>query len=104
MDIQSLLKLWPQYQMWLKQNGITDENIKEKFPMFIQQIRQNPEQSKRLDTILSSSELSNFAKVLNLSQEQVDNIKSIFSAKEQTKIGKGNLTQEQLNMIKRFKR
>lgn len=36
MDIQSLLKLWPQYQMWLKQNGITDENIKEKFPMFIQ--------------------------------------------------------------------
>lgn len=101
MDIQNLLKLWPQYQTWLKQNNITKDNVQEKTQELINQIQQDPQKANQLNSILSSPELSNFVKSLNLSNNQVQKIQSIVKP-EQTQ--SGNLTPQQLEMIKKFKR
>ena len=101
MDIQNLLKLWPQYQTWLKQNNITKDNIQEKTRELINQIQQDPQKASQLNSILSSPELSNFAKSLNLSNDQVQKIQNIVKP-EQTQ--SGNLTPQQLEMIKKFRK
>ena len=101
MDIQNLLKLWPQYQTWLKQNNITKDNVQEKTRELINQIQQDPQKASQLNSILSSPELSNFAKSLNLSNDQVQKIQNIVKP-EQTQ--SGNLTPQQLEMIKRFRK
>ena len=101
MDIQNLLKLWPQYQTWLKQNNITKDNVQEKTRELITQIQQDPQKASQLNTILSSPELSNFVKSLNLSNDQVQKIQNIVKP-EQTQ--SGNLTPQQLEMIKRFRK
>lgn len=101
MDIQNLLKLWPQYQTWLKQNNITKDNVQEKTRELINQIQQDPQKASQLNSILSSPELSNFAKSLNLSNEQVQKIQNIVKP-EQTQ--SGNLTPQQLEMIKKFRK
>ena len=101
MDIQNLLKLWPQYQTWLKQNNITKDNVQEKTRELINQIQQDPQKASQLNTILSSPELSNFVKSLNLSNDQVQKIQNI-AKPEQTQ--SGNLTPQQLEMIKRFRK
>lgn len=101
MDIQNLLKLWPQYQTWLKQNNITKDNVQEKTRELINQIQQDPQKASQLNSILSSPELSNFAKSLNLSNDQVQKIQNIVKP-EQTQ--SGNLTPQQLEMIKKFRK
>lgn len=101
MDIQNLLKLWPQYQTWLKQNNITKDNVQEKTRELINQIQQDPQKANQLNSILSSPELSNFAKSLNLSNDQVQKIQNIIKP-EQTQ--SGNLTPQQLEMIKKFRK
>ena len=101
MNIQNLLKLWPQYQTWLKQNNITKDNVQEKTRELINQIQQDPQKASQLNSILSSPELSNFAKSLNLSNEQVQKIQNIVKP-EQTQ--SGNLTPQQLEMIKKFRK
>lgn len=101
MDIQNLLKLWLQYQTWLKQNNITKDNVQEKTRELINQIQQDPQKASQLNSILSSPELSNFAKSLNLSNEQVQKIQNIVKP-EQTQ--SGNLTPQQLEMIKKFRK
>lgn len=101
MDIQNLLKLWPQYQTWLKQNNITKDNVQEKTRELINQIQQDPQKASQLNSILSSPELSNFAKSLNLSNDQVQKIQNIIKP-EQTQ--SGNLTPQQLEMIKKFRK
>ena len=101
MNIQELVKLWPQYQTWLKQNNITKDNVQEKTRELINQIQQDPQKASQLNSILSSPELSNFAKSLNLSNEQVQKIQNIVKP-EQTQ--SGNLTPQQLEMIKKFRK
>lgn len=101
MNIQELVKLWPQYQTWLKQNNITKDNIQEKTRELINQIQQDPQKASQLNSILSSPELSNFAKSLNLSNDQVQKIQNIVKP-EQTQ--SGNLTPQQLEMIKKFRK
>ena len=101
MDIQNLLKLWPQYQTWLKQNNVTKDNVQEKTRELINQIQQDPQKASQLDSVLSSPELSNFAKSLNLSNDQVQKIQNIVKP-EQTE--SGNLTPQQLEMIKKFRK
>lgn len=101
MDIQNLLKLWPQYQTWLKQNNITKDNVQEKTQELINQIQQDPQKANQLNSILSSPELSNFVKSLNLSNDQVQKIQNIVKP-EQTQ--SGNLTPQQLEMIKKFRK
>ena len=104
MNIQNLIKLWPQYQNWLKQNNITPNNIQQKIPEFVQQVRQNPEDSKRLDSYLSNPNLTKIAKSqLNLTDDQINKIKEVIGA-NQTPVGSGNLTPEQLNLIKKFRK
>lgn len=105
MNIQNLIKLWPQYQNWLKQNNITPQNIQSKIPEFVNQVRQNPEESKRLDSYLSNPNLTKIAKTqLNLTDEQINKIKEVAGASKTTSSSSGNLTQEQLNMIKKFRK
>ena len=101
MDIQNLLKLWPQYQTWLKQNNITKDNIQEKTQELINQLQQDPQKANQLNSILSSPELSNLVKSLNLSNDQVQKIQNIVKP-EQTQ--SGNLTPQQLEMIKKFRK
>ena len=101
MDIQNLLKLWPQYQTWLKQNNITKDNVQEKTQELINQLQQDPQKANQLNSILSSPELSNFVKSLNLSNDQVQKIQNIVKP-EQTQ--SGNLTPQQLEMIKKFRK
>lgn len=101
MDIQNLLKLWPQYQTWLKQNNITKDNVQEKTRELINQIQQDPQKASQLNSILSSPELSNFAKSLNLSNEQVQKIQNIVKPEQAQS---GNLTPQQLEMIKKFRK
>lgn len=102
MDIQNLLKLWPQYQTWLKQNNINENNIQEKTKNLINQIKQDPQKANQLNSILSSPELANIAKSLNLSNEQIQKIQNVFNDSSST--SSGNLTPQQLEMIKKFKR
>ena len=102
MDIQNLLKLWPQYQTWLKQNNINESNIQEKTKNLINQIKQDPQKANQLNSILSSPELANIAKSLNLSNEQIQKIQNVFNDSSST--SSGNLTPQQLEMIKKFKR
>lgn len=102
MNIQNLLKLWPQYQTWLKQNNINENNIQEKTKNLINQIRQDPQKANQLNSILSSPELANIAKSLNLSNEQIQKIQNVFNDSSNT--SSGNLTPQQLEMIKKFKR
>ena len=90
MNIQELVKLWPQYQTWLKQNNITPQNIQQKAPDIISAIKSNPSQSKQLEELLSNPELAKIANQFNI--------------KTATPMPNGNLTQEQLDMIKKFKR
>ena len=101
MDIQNLLKLWPQYQTWLKQNNITKDNVQEKTRELINQIQQDPQKASQFNSIFSSPELSNFVKSLNLSNDQVQKIQNIVKP-EQTQ--SGNLTPQQLEMIKKFRK
>lgn len=103
MDIQNLIKLWPQYQNWLKQNNITPNNIQQKIPDFVRQVRSNPEESKRLDAYLSNPNLAKIAKSqFHLTDNQIDKIKEVAGATSNT--GSGNLTPEQLQYIKKFRK
>ena len=90
MNIQELVKLWPQYQTWLKQNNITPQNIQQKAPDIISTIRSDPSKSKQFEELLSNPELAKIANQFNI--------------KTATSMSNGNLTQEQLDMIKKFKR
>ena len=90
MNIQELVKLWPQYQTWLKQNNITPQNIQQKTPDIISAIRSDPSKSKQFEELLSNPELAKIANQFNI--------------KTATPMPNGNLTQEQLDMIKKFKR
>ena len=90
MNIQELVKLWPQYQTWLKQNNITPQNIQQKTPDIISTIRSDPSKSKQFEELLSNPELAKIANQFNI--------------KTATPMSNGNLTQEQLDMIKKFKR
>lgn len=103
MDIQSLLRLWPQYQTWLKQNNINENNIQEKTQNLISQIKQDPQKANQLNSILSSPELANIAKSLNLSNDQIQKIQNVFNDNSSFSQS-GNLTPQQLEMIKKFKR
>ena len=90
MNIQELVKLWPQYQTWLKQNNITPQNIQQKAPDITSTIRSDPSKSKQFEELLSNPELAKIANQFNI--------------KTATPMSNGNLTQEQLDMIKKFKR
>ena len=90
MNIQELVKLWPQYQTWLKQNNITPQNIQQKAPDIISTIRSDPSKSTQFEELLSNPELAKIANQFNI--------------KTATPMSNGNLTQEQLDMIKKFKR
>lgn len=104
MNVQNLIKLWPQYQNWLKQNNITPSNIQEKIPEFVKQVRQNPEESKRLDAYLSNPNLVKIAKSqFNLTDEQISKIKQI-AGNKMPQQNSGNLTPEQLDFIKKFRK
>lgn len=103
MNIQTLLKLWPQYQTWLKQNNINENNIQEKTRSLINQIKQDPQKMNQINSIFSSPELANIAKTLNLSNEQIQQIQNVFNEDINTS-SSGNLTPQQLEMIKKFKR
>lgn len=103
MNVQNLVKLWPQYQKWLKQNNITPQNIQQKIPEFVAQVRKNPSEAQRLDSYISNPELAKIAKqTFNFSDEQIAKVREM--AHPQSNSSSGNLTPEQLAFIKKFRR
>lgn len=104
MDLQKMIKLWPQYQNWLKQNGITLDNAQEKVPVLIRQLKQDPNMANQISQIFNSPELSKVAKDFNINEQQINEIKNTVLPTENKNTFSGNLTPEQLELIKKFKR
>lgn len=104
MDLQKMIKLWPQYQNWLKQNGITLDNAQEKVPALIGQLKRDPNMANQISQIFNSPELSKVAKDFNINEQQINEIKNTVLPTENKNTFSGNLTPEQLELIKKFKR
>ena len=101
MSIQEMIKLWPQYQKWLSDNGINQNNIKDKIPQLVTQLKQDPQKLSQVRELFNNPALPNLAKMVNISDSQLQEMKSMIEDKNTTQ---GNLTPEQLDMIKRFRR
>lgn len=104
MNLQKMIKLWPQYQNWLKKNGITLDNAQEKIPTLINQMQQNPDTANQISQIFNNPELTKIAKDFNIDESQINQIKSTVLNPGTPQQFSGNLTPEQLELIKKFKR
>lgn len=104
MDIQSLIKLWPKYQAWLKENNITTDNIQQKIPEFVAKVRNNPQDSQKLDQLLYDPNLAGFAKSLNIPESKLEEVRNMAQPRSNGVSSSHNLTKEQLDFIKRNRR
>ena len=103
MEIKEILAMWKEYQKWLNEQGINSSNIKEKLPIFVNEIKNDPGKLNQLKSILSNQNVLNTAKQFNIGENEINQIKNIFeSGSNMPKTG--NLTKEQLDLIKKFKR
>lgn len=104
MELKNLLTTWKEYQKWLKEQGINSSNIQEKLPLFINQLKQNPEKFQQVQNILNNQNIISAAKEFNISDNDINKVKSIFGSTDSKFQSNGNLTKEQLEMLKKFKR
>lgn len=109
MDLKNLMSTWKEYQKWLKDQGINSSNIQEKLPEFIDNLKQDPEKLQQLKGILNDKSLLPYAKQLNISEADINKMKGMLgdgavainypNAPQRT----GNLTPQQLEMLRKFK-
>lgn len=109
MDLQKMIKLWPQYQSWLKENGVTMDNAVEKIPGLIGQLKSDPQKASQMNQVLNNPELAKFAKNFNVKDSDIQQMRTSVQEIQPSAIPThqnfaGNLTQEQMDMIKKFKR
>lgn len=107
MNLKNLPKMWGQYQTWLKNNGITKDNIKDKIPELIQQIKNDPAKAQELKNFLSNPQTKELAHKLNISDNQLNEMSEIINTKNDiSKLNNrtGNLSQEQMDLIKKIGR
>ena len=110
MDLKNLMATWKEYQKWLKDQGINSSNIQEKLPEFVENLKQDPEKLQQLKGILNDKSLLPYAKQLNISETDINKMKGMLgdspdatsypNAPQRT----GNLTPQQLEMLRKFKR
>lgn len=83
MDLKNLMSTWKEYQKWLKDQGINSSNIQEKLPEFIDNLKQDPEKLQQLKGMLGDGAVAT----------------NYPNAPQRT----GNLTPQQLEMLRKFK-
>lgn len=106
MDLKKLASTWKEYQKWLKQEGITKDNIQEKLPSLVQSVKQNPEKLQQLKDLLNDSTVLSLAKKFNIGDSDIQQMKSVLddnSNTSKTPTRNGNLTREQMDMLRKFK-
>lgn len=103
MDLKNLITTWKEYQKWLKDQGINSSNIQQKIPEFVEKLKENPEKFKQVQSILNNKNIMNVAQQLNIDESKINEVKSIFNSTASNKRS-GNLTAEQLEMLRKFKR
>lgn len=110
MDLKNLLATWKEYQKWLKEQGITSSNIQEKLPEFINTLKQDPEKLQQIKGILDDKSLLPYAQQLNISEADINKMKGMLGDSNNTQNypnapqRTGNLTPQQLEMLRKFKR
>ena len=103
MDLKNLITTWKEYQKWLKDQGINSSNIQQKIPEFVEKLKENPEKFEQVQSILNNKNIMNVAQQLNIDESKINEVKSIFNSTASNKRS-GNLTAEQLEMLRQFKR
>ena len=100
MNLENMIKLWPQYQKWLKDNNITQDNAKEKAIKMLSDFKKTPEGSKAIEQVLNNPDLSNFAKSLKFPQQEINELKQVINSTPSSPT-QGNLTSAQMEWIKK---
>lgn len=103
MDLKNLITTWKEYQKWLKDQGINSSNIQQKIPEFVEKLKENPEKFEQVQSILNNKNIMDAAQQLNIDESKINEVKSIFNSTTSNKRS-GNLTAEQLEMLRKFKR
>ena len=103
MDLKNLITTWKEYQKWLKDQGINSSNIRQKIPEFVEKLKENPEKFEQVQSILNNKNIMDAAQQLNIDESKINEVKSIFNSTASNKRS-GNLTAEQLEMLRKFKR
>ena len=103
MDLKNLITTWKEYQKWLKDQGINSSNIQQKIPEFVEKLKENPEKFEQVQSILNNKNIMDAAQQLNIDESKINEVKSIFNSTASNKRS-GNLTAEQLEMLRKFKR
>lgn len=108
MNLKEMANLWGQYQNWLKQEGITVDNIQAKLPAFIQKLQENPANAQILQNAMKSPQGQQIMKMLNLTDEQISSLTNFSVNSNSNAVPKisnitnnrlGNLTTEQLQQL-----
>lgn len=79
MNLKEIANLWGQYQAWLKQEGITVDNIQTKIPAFIQKLQENPTNAQILQNAMKSPQGQQIMKMLNLTDEEISSLTNFSS-------------------------
>lgn len=103
MDLKNLITTWKEYQKWLKDQGINSSNIQQKILEFVEKLKENPEKFEQVQSILNNKNIMDAAQQLNIDESKINEVKSIFNSTASNKRS-GNLTAEQLEMLRKFKR
>lgn len=103
MDLKNLITTWKEYQKWLKDQGINSSNIQQKILEFVEKLKENPEKFEQVQSILNNKNIMDSAQQLNIDESKINEVKSIFNSTASNKRS-GNLTAEQLEMLRKFKR
>ena len=103
MNLKDLPKMWVQYQNWLKTNGITQDNIKEKMPQLLAELKQDPSKVQQLQNFLNSPQGRDLAHKMKISDAELQEMNNAVAAPVSFEPRPGNLSLEQLEMIKRYK-
>lgn len=103
MEITQLIPMWKEYQKWLKKQNINSQNIKERIPEFVNMLKQDPEKLQQAKELLENKTVLSLAKQLKISDSEISEMKNFLGSNYQKKEKLGNLTKEQLDMIKKFK-
>ena len=103
MTLKDLPKMWVQYQTWLKDNGITAENVKERLPQLLAELKKDPSKMQQLQTFINSPQGREIAHKMKINDEEIAQMNAAISQPSSFNSRSGNLSLEQLELIKRYK-
>ena len=80
MNLKEILKSWKEYQSWIENEQINKDNIQEKASQFIGKLKEDPEKVEVLKRILKDNKTTNYAKLLNLSEADIEKAKELLKS------------------------